>query len=310
LPGVGGYAGAVLLVPFVAFFVLAGVFWAIEGRFAALPEQARWREGSRTDLFYWLFNPLVTKLVRRVAGVLAVVSVAIVTGTQLRPGEGVTPLVEGSWVSSQPLWVQILGLILVADALGYWIHRLFHRGRLWSFHAIHHSSALLDWLASVRVHPVNDALGGVMRAIPLLLLGFDPLVVAGLVPLLGLHGLLLHANVPWSFGPLGYLVSSPRFHRWHHAQLDELPEHHQGRGGVNFGGLLPVFDLIFGTFHMPADEQPRRFGVDEAIPPGLWGQLRWPFAINARDRDCIGGAEAANPAPTPETAGNPSWHGL
>jgi sterol desaturase/sphingolipid hydroxylase (fatty acid hydroxylase superfamily) len=266
-----------LLLPFVAFLVLAAVFWAIEGRYAALPEQPRWRHESRTDLCYWLFTPLLTRVVRRVAFALAVLSLAIVTGTRLVPGEGHGPLIAGSWVTSQPLWVQIPAMIVVADLLGYWIHRLFHRRRLWPFHAIHHSSAQLDWLASVRVHPVNDALGGILRAVPLLLLGFDPLVVAGLMPVLGLHGLLLHANVPWSFGPLRYVISSPCFHRWHHARLDELPSDKRRAGGVNFAGLFPVFDLVFGTYHVPVGEQPRVFGVQDPVPFGVWRQLLWPF---------------------------------
>jgi sterol desaturase/sphingolipid hydroxylase (fatty acid hydroxylase superfamily) len=264
-------------VPFLALFVLGGPFWAIEKRYAALPDQPRWRKDSRTDLLYWFFLPFVTKAVRRGAAVVAVLVVALLTRTAPEPGAGVRPFVEGSWVDAQPVWVQIILLLLAADFLGYWIHRLFHRGRLWRLHAVHHSSTQLDWLASVRVHPLNDALGGVFRAVPLVLLGFDPLVVAGLMPLLGLHGLLLHANVPWAFGPLRYLISSPCFHRWHHASLEQLPAAHRRRAGANFAGLFPIFDLMFGTFHMPREVQPQQFGVGEAVPAGLWAQLVWPF---------------------------------
>lgn len=167
-------------------------------------------------------------------------------------------------------WQQILMLMVFADLLGYWYHRLFHRGRLWPFHAIHHASTQLDWLSSVRVHPVNDVLGSTLRALPLLLLGFDPLAVVSLAPIFALHGLLLHANVPWSFGPLRFLISSPCFHRWHHARLDAVPARFHGVGGANFAGLFPVFDLVFGTFYMGESgagrEHLRKFGVtDEAV---------------------------------------------
>lgn len=259
-----------ILLPFIAFFVLGGLFWAIEGRWSVRPDQPRWRKDSLTDLFYWFFTPLVTRTVSKGAAIAAVVLLAVVTGTQLEPGRGVAPFHEGSWVTEQPLWLQGLMLLLAADLIGYWVHRLFHRGRLWPFHAVHHSSSQLDWLSSVRVHPVNDAVGGILRLIPLLLLGFDPRALAGVVPIFALYGLFLHANVPWDFGPLRYLIATPRFHGWHHTS---------DRHGLdkNFAGLFPVFDLIFGTFHMPRGRQPVGFGVGDPVPDGLWKQLWWPF---------------------------------
>jgi len=246
------------------------VLWAIEGRFAALPAQPRWRDDSRTDLFYWFFTPLVTGTITKVAVVITVVALAVVTGTHISADSGLAPFHAGSFVTSLPIWQQGLLALVVADFVGYWTHRAFHRGRLWPFHAVHHSSKQLDWLSSVRVHPVNDVLPAIARVVPLLLLGFDPLVLAGVVPFFALYALLLHANVPWSFGPLRFVIASPSFHRWHHTNAA------QGRDR-NFAGLLPIFDLVFGTFHMPKGEQPQVFGVDDAVPPGLLGQLVWPF---------------------------------
>ena len=259
-----------IFAPFIAFFVLGGLFWAIEGRFAARPDQPRWRKDSRTDLFYWFFTPFVTRTISKGAAIIAVVMLAVITGTELEPGAGVTPFHEGSWVTSQPLWLQAIMLMVAADFIGYWVHRLFHRGRLWPFHAVHHSSRALDWLASVRVHPVNDALGGILRILPLLLLGFNPLILAGVAPFFALFGLLVHANVPWTFGPLRYFIASPAFHRWHHTSQDQGLD-------KNFAGLFPIFDLLFGTFHMPHHQRPVRFGVRENVPDGLLRQLAWPF---------------------------------
>jgi len=47
---------------------------------------------------------------------------------------------------------------------------------MWPFHAVHHSSEDLDWLGSLRVHPVNDFVNKLMQAAPLLLVGFNPTV--------------------------------------------------------------------------------------------------------------------------------------
>jgi sterol desaturase/sphingolipid hydroxylase (fatty acid hydroxylase superfamily) len=59
-------------------------------------------------------------------------------------------------LSRQPIWLQATQIYLLVDFTGYWTHRLFHTGNWWPFHAVHHSSEDLDWLGSLRVHPVND----------------------------------------------------------------------------------------------------------------------------------------------------------
>jgi sterol desaturase/sphingolipid hydroxylase (fatty acid hydroxylase superfamily) len=219
----------------------------------------------------------VTATITKAAVFIAVVALAIVTGTRISQESGIAPFYAGSFVTSLPIWTQGVLALVVADFIGYWTHRAFHCGRLWPFHAVHHSSTQLDWLSSVRVHPVNDILGAIARVVPLLLLGFDPLVLAGVVPFFALYALVLHANVPWSFGPLRWVIATPAFHRWHHTSADE------GRD-KNFAGLLPIFDLAFGTFYLPKHAQPRVFGVAERVPRGLLGQLAWPFRA-ARSRE-------------------------
>jgi len=168
--------------------------------------------------------------------------------------------------------------------VGYWTHRAFHRvRRLWPFHAVHHSSARLDWLAAARVHPVNEIVSRIAVALPLVFLGFDWKVFGAAAPALTLYAILLHADVPWTFGPLRYVVASPRFHRWHHTSADEGLD-------KNFAGLFPVWDLLFGTFYMPVHE-PTRFGVGDRVPTTIFGQLAFPFR-----------ARPPAPAPAPSAA--------
>jgi sterol desaturase/sphingolipid hydroxylase (fatty acid hydroxylase superfamily) len=45
----------------------------------------------------------------------------------------------------------------------------------------------------------------------------------------------------------------------------------------NFAGMFPFIDLAFGTFYMPKGKLPTEFGVNEAVPEGLVGQLAYPF---------------------------------
>ncbi|HET8578957.1 MAG TPA: sterol desaturase family protein, partial [Methylomirabilota bacterium] len=92
------------------------------------------------------------------------------------------------------------------------------------------------------------------------------------------YAILLHANVPWTLGPLRYAIASPAFHRWHHTSEAE------GRD-KNFAGLFPLWDLLFGTFYMPRGRQPMQFGVaGDPVPEGLWAQLCYPFRRPATSR--------------------------
>jgi sterol desaturase/sphingolipid hydroxylase (fatty acid hydroxylase superfamily) len=174
-------------------------------------------------------------------------------------------------ISRQPLWLQAIEIYVLVDFCAYWMHRLFHRGRWWPFHAVHHSSEELDWLGSLRVHPVNDLVNKLAQATPVLLLGFNPTVTLSTAPILTFYALFLHANVNWDFGPLRSVISTPVFHRWHHSREREAWD-------KNFAGLLPVWDILFGTYYMPKDRMPENFGICEPMPKGYLGQLWEPFA--------------------------------
>ena len=266
---------------FVALLVLGLVFGLLERFFRTRPGPAWYRRpDTRTDLAYWFFTPLATRGITRLGAGLAVLLVVVLAGGSVAefraeiasgtfPDLGIFGM--GESIRALPLYLQFPLGLLAGDFFGYWLHRAFHRGRLWQFHAIHHSSPRLDWLSSVRVHPVNDLGNRVLQAVPLLLLGFDPLVFALYAPFTTLYAILLHADVNWSFGPGRYLLASPMFHRWHHSSEDE------GRD-KNFAGLFPVFDLLFGTFHFPPGELPRTLGTPATpVPAGFWRQLLYPF---------------------------------
>lgn len=244
----------------LALVVLALVFGVLERVWPERKEQRlRWRE-RRTDVTYWFFTAVVTRALTRTVLVVGVVATAIALP---RPG--------AAWIARQPAWAQVIAVLLLADLIGYWTHRLFHRSRiLWPIHAVHHSSRTLDWLAAARVHPLNDVVGRAGAVLPLFWLGFAPGVVAAYVPLLTLYSILLHANVSWRYGWLGHVLASPAFHRWHHAAEDFGPSAADGR---NFAGLFAFWDQLFGTFHLPA-HPPHAYGlVRGEVPTSFWAQL-------------------------------------
>jgi sterol desaturase/sphingolipid hydroxylase (fatty acid hydroxylase superfamily) len=256
--------------------LLGLVLWPLE-RLWPERRQPLLRPEIGTDLAYGFFTPLVTKTVTRVALAGVVLALAAAAGVPLDRAHVVSWVrTPRGFVAGQPATLQVVEVLLLGDLIGYWTHRAFHGRRLWPFHAVHHSSEHLDWLSSVRLHPVNDVASRLVAAFALLLLGFVPGIVAAYVPFLTLYAILLHANVSWSFGRLRFLLTSPAFHRWHHSCEAE------GRDR-NFAGLFPWIDLAFGTFHMPPGRRPERGGRAAAcVPAGRQGQLAYPFRGRAR----------------------------
>ncbi|HRK19756.1 MAG TPA: sterol desaturase family protein [Hyphomicrobiaceae bacterium] len=252
----------------IAFLVLLAVFGTLDLFRPAERRLGVFRPGFRTDLAYWFFTSIVGEAIRRAA---LVVIVALITyGVWQRIDhdlimQGFGPL------SRLPYAIQVVLMLLIGDFLGYWMHRFFHRGNAWRFHAVHHSSEALDWLSSVRVHPLNEAAMTIATFTPLLLLGFAPAAAIGVAPVVTLFAILVHANVDWDWGPFRKVLVSPRFHRWHHSdEADAI--------GKNFAGLFPVWDILFGTYFMPAGRAPRSFGAGTPVPEGLWAQMKFPLS--------------------------------
>jgi sterol desaturase/sphingolipid hydroxylase (fatty acid hydroxylase superfamily) len=265
----------VLLALALIFFVLERLVARLSSRGLGRAQPVI-RRGWWTDVVYFFATALVTKPLVRVLLYLPAVLLVI---AQIVPAEtfklgayrGFGPL------SRQPLWLQTIQIYLLVDLFAYWTHRLFHRGRWWPFHAVHHSSEDLDWLGALRVHPVNDLLNKFAQVTPVLLLGFNPLVTLSAAPVLTFYAIFLHANVNWDFGPLRGVIATPVFHRWHHSR-------DRAAWDKNFAGLFPFWDLLFGTYYMPRDRWPENFGIHEPMPAGYLGQLWAPFAALFRSR--------------------------
>ena len=252
----------------IAFVILSVVFFIAQKIWPSVPGQKTLRRGFLTDVTYWAFTPLVTRAITPIAVGIALIPIALANGIELK---NLKTLAEGhGTLAAQPLWQQAIQIFVVGDFIGYWQHRWFHGGWRWRFHAIHHSSTELDWLSSVRLHPVNDMLARIIQAAPIVALGYNVAAVALFTVFTTIYAITLHANLNWTYGPLRYVIASPAFHRWHHTSADEGQD-------KNFAGFFPLWDLIFGTFYMPRGRQPEVFGTADPIPRGLLGQLIYPF---------------------------------
>jgi sterol desaturase/sphingolipid hydroxylase (fatty acid hydroxylase superfamily) len=253
----------------VLFFVLTVVFGVIERLWPSIPGQPQWRRDKWLDSLYWFFTPMVNQGLVVIAAAIVVLPFYLLLGRSL----DINSILAGYGpITKMPLWIQGLIVIFLGDFFGYWTHRLNHRiPKLWNFHAIHHSAETIDWLSSVRIHPGNDVFSKGLQSIPILLLGFSPIAVELYTPVLFAYIAFVHANVPWSYGPLRYVIVSPAYHRWHHA-VDRKAY------GKNYAGLFPIYDLIFGTFYLPKGEQPLEFGIEgETMTTNFVGQMLYPF---------------------------------
>jgi sterol desaturase/sphingolipid hydroxylase (fatty acid hydroxylase superfamily) len=245
-----------------------GVVFAVLSRFSPCNQGKPWWEkrGLVTDLCYWVLSPLFGRYLRIWLTVSATLFLFHITdGNQIAAfyAHGHGPL------SRLPFWVQLVLYLVATDVALYWIHRGFHRGFLWKYHAVHHASEDLEWTSASRFHPVNLALGSGLVDVVSFLCGISPEIFVVVGPFNIITSCMVHANLNWTFGPFRYLFAGPVFHRWHHAQsvCDK-----------NFASTFAIWDVMFGTFHMPVGELPKGYGIDDkAMPEGLVAQLVYPL---------------------------------
>ena len=253
--------GAVVVRPagIVGILVAAVIFIPLERVYALHPKRVL-HAGWRTDVAHAAVN--------RVLSTVGLVAVIVAVGLALR---AITPELLRRTVHALPLVLQFVVALLITELAFYWAHRASHRvPALWRFHKVHHSITEMDWLASARLHPIDQAFTRSCIALPLFALGFSASMFGAYLLFEGVQALFIHSNVRFTFGPLRYVAATPMFHHWHHADASETTT-------VNFGAQLPLMDAIFGTLHLPRHRWPTAYGIDEPTPTGYLRQLAWPF---------------------------------
>jgi lathosterol oxidase len=241
--------------------LLVAVFVPLERAFARLPEQPVFRRGWRTDLAWFFVSHLGVQLLA-----LATVAPALILFRW-----AAWPALQQA-VAAQPLALQLAEAVLAADLASYAAHRAFHAVPwLWRFHAIHHSSEALDWLAGSRLHLVDVVVTRAVAFVPLFVLGFEEAALAAYLVWVSAQATWIHANLGARTGWLDRVLVTPRFHHWHHAADPAAKD-------KNFAVHFPWIDRLFGTHFLPAHAWPARYGLlGDAPPVGFAAQLVWPF---------------------------------
>ena len=244
----------------LGFVVLFALFVPLEMLFPLARRQFWQRRGVWADLTHFFITGAIRKLLT--------LFVAFVLISLL--GFLVYPPLQHTMLA-MPRWAQFLVAIFIFEVGTYWGHRWAHTVPfLWRFHAVHHSSEHLDWVAASRLHPFDQTFIRVCGILPVYLLGFTKETFGFLLAVDGLLAIFIHANVRFRFGPLEWLVATPVFHHWHHA--NEGP----ATTGKNYAGLLPCLDWLFGSLYLP-ERFPAKYGINDPMPDGYVGQLAQPF---------------------------------
>ncbi len=155
------------------------------------------------------------------------------------------PLVAWSW----------LLLFFAEDLCYYWFHRSHHEVRLlWAAHVNHHSSQYFNLSTALR-QPWFTPITGPIFWLPLAFVGFPPAMILTAEAISLIYQFWIHTEVVRKLpGPLEWLLNTPSHHRVHHgknvAYLDR-----------NHGGVLILWDRLFGTFAPEDEGNPVRYGI-------------------------------------------------
>jgi sterol desaturase/sphingolipid hydroxylase (fatty acid hydroxylase superfamily) len=181
----------------------------------------------------------------------------------------------GGWhVGQHGLAWEWLLLFVLEDLCFYAFHRASHRMRiLWASHVTHHSSRYFN--LSVAFRQTWLPFLGVLFWLPLLLIGFDPLMVMTVQVVSLFYQELLHTQLVPRLGPIEWVFNTPRHHAIHHGSnapyLDK-----------NYGGVLIVWDRLFGTF--AREREPVRFGLTKELrshnPIVIAGHEWWAMLVD------------------------------
>jgi sterol desaturase/sphingolipid hydroxylase (fatty acid hydroxylase superfamily) len=188
-------------------------------------------------------------------------------------------------------WVWIL-LFFADDFSFYWHHRLSHEIRiLWAAHENHHSSMHYNLATALR-QSWTELLYKYAFWLWLPLLGFAPWMILVQMSFSLIYQFWVHTEGIRTLGPMEWVFSTPSAHRVHHANNVQYLDR-------NHGGILIIWDRLFGTYQKELPEEPVKYGLTKNVEsynplviatheyvniakdvkraPGFWNKLKYFF---------------------------------
>jgi sterol desaturase/sphingolipid hydroxylase (fatty acid hydroxylase superfamily) len=160
-----------------------------------------------------------------------------------------------------PAYLQIMAAMLLAEFFIWINHFARHKiHTLWLFHAVHHSQKELNVFTDDRAHIVDLLVGSLLTFIPFFIFDVSNLYAVTIIGIYKpIHNRFIHANLKINLGWLGWVLTSPQFHRIHHSS-DTV------HADKNFGVYFSIYDHLFGTACPSRDVYPQT-GIDDTRFP-------------------------------------------
>ncbi len=186
-------------------------------------KQRRWKD-TGANLLIFIINQLLEKTILGSIGILFLIPFQWIAFFEIQ-------MDLGSWFFA----------ILAADFTYYWMHRLEHEHRiLWAHHSVHHSSEDYNLTVSMRLSFVEGLFEWIFL-IPMVLIGFSPFQTIVALVLVAQYQTWIHTEHIKKLGWLDEVFNTPSTHRVHHGSNQKYLD-------KNYGGILIVWDKLFGTF--------------------------------------------------------------
>lgn len=148
----------------------------------------------------------------------------------------------------------ILALIIY-DFFYYWFHRMSHEWNLfWASHVVHHSSEEYNLTVALR-QPAFGIFSWIFY-LPMAIIGFSPefYIIHGQISLI--YQFWIHTRLVGKLGILESILNTPSHHRVHHGKNPKYID-------KNYGGILIIWDKIFGTFQK--EEEEPAYGITKPL---------------------------------------------
>jgi sterol desaturase/sphingolipid hydroxylase (fatty acid hydroxylase superfamily) len=164
-------------------------------------------------------------------------------------------------------WVWV-GTVLAYDFCYYWVHRFGHEVNLiWASHQVHHSSEYFNLSTALR----QTGTGSLLKwpfYLGLAVIGVPPTVFAGAAFIDLLYQVWVHTEQIGRLGWLDRVFVTPSNHRVHHGQNDYCIDR-------NYGGILILWDRLFGTYADERAAEPVVYGVRKPFHSynPVWGNF-------------------------------------
>jgi sterol desaturase/sphingolipid hydroxylase (fatty acid hydroxylase superfamily) len=149
-----------------------------------------------------------------------------------------------------------LALCFFAEDLAYyWFHRTAHAQRwFWASHVVHHSSQFYNLATALRQTWTGNLSLSFAFWLPLMIVGFPPAMVVMFSGYSLIYQFWIHTETVGRLGPLEWVLNTPSHHRVHHAVNPRYLD-------TNFGGVLVIWDRLFGTFAQEVPSDRPRYGI-------------------------------------------------